>query len=69
MTKLKNKKKLSQSFFFYIYNSDRGRASQQEWEQRILLLSNDIMSETLLGIRLDGEAFLGWRFEVLKKTQ
>lgn len=47
----------------------KGTATQEEWEERILLLSSDIMSETLLGIRLDGEAFLNWRFEVLKKTK
>ncbi|XP_031561847.1 9-divinyl ether synthase-like isoform X2 [Actinia tenebrosa] len=51
------------------FKEGKGTATQEEWEERILLLSSDIMSETLLGIRLDGEAFLNWRFEVLKKTK
>ncbi|XP_001636360.2 9-divinyl ether synthase [Nematostella vectensis] len=51
------------------FREGKGMSSQEEWEDRILLLASDIMSETLLGIRLDGDAFLNWRFSVLKPTK
>ena len=46
-----------------------GCPSQEEWEERILHLSMDILSETLLDIRLSGHSFLAWRLEVLKKPK
>lgn len=46
-----------------------GSPSQEEWEERILHLSMDVLSETMLGIRLSGHSFLQWRFEVLKEEK
>ena len=47
----------------------QGSPSQEEWEERILHLSMDVLSETMLGIRLSGHSFLQWRFEVLKEEK
>ena len=47
----------------------QGSPSQEEWEERILHLSMDILSECMLGIRLSGHSFIQWRFEVLKEER
>ena len=47
----------------------QGSPSQEEWEERILHLSMDVLSETVLGIRLSGHSFIQWRFEVLKEEK
>lgn len=47
----------------------QGNLSQEEWEERILHLAMDVLSETMLGIRLSGHSFLQWRFEVLKEER
>lgn len=47
----------------------QGSPSQEEWEERILHLSMDVLSECMLGIRLSGHSFLQWRFEVLKEEK
>ena len=49
--------------------SGMGNPSQEEWEERILHLSMDVLSESMLGIRLSGHSFLQWRFEVLKEEK
>lgn len=46
-----------------------GNPSQEEWELRILHLAMDVLSESMLGIRLSGHSFLQWRFEVLKEEK
>lgn len=48
------------------FKEGQGSPSQEEWEERILHLSMDILSECMLGIRLSGHSFIQWRFEVLK---
>lgn len=51
------------------FKEGMGSLSQEEWEERILHLSMDVLSETMLGIRLSGHSFLQWRFEVLKEEK
>lgn len=46
-----------------------GAPSQEEWEERILHLAMDVISESMLGIRLSGHSFIQWRFEVLKEEK
>jgi len=53
----------------YFVVTGQGSPSQEEWEERILHLSMDVLSETMLGIRLSGNSFLQWRFEVLKEEK
>ena len=53
----------------YFFVTGMGSPSQEEWEERILHLSMDVLSETMLGIRLSGHSFLQWRFEVLKEEK
>lgn len=53
----------------YFVVTGQGSPSQEEWEERILHLSMDVLSETMLGIRLSGHSFLQWRFEVLKEEK
>lgn len=47
----------------------QGNPSQELWEERILHLAMDVLSESMLGIRLSGHSFLQWRFEVLKEEK
>ena len=56
-------------FSQYFVFAGMGNPSQEEWEERILHLSMDVLSETMLGIRLSGNSFLQWRFEVLKEEK
>lgn len=51
------------------FKEGQGSPSQEEWEERILHLSMDILSECMLGIRLSGHSFIQWRFEVLKEDR
>lgn len=51
------------------FKEGMGNPSQEEWEERILHLSMDVLSESMLGIRLSGHSFLQWRFEVLKEEK
>lgn len=56
-------------FSQYFVVTGQGSPSQEEWEERILHLAMDVLSETMLGIRLSGHSFLQWRFEVLKEEK
>lgn len=51
------------------FKEGMGNPSQEEWELRILHLAMDVLSESMLGIRLSGHSFLQWRFEVLKEEK
>ncbi|XP_068695850.1 uncharacterized protein [Montipora foliosa] len=51
------------------FKEGEGCPSQEEWEQRILHLAMDVLSECMLGIRLSGHSFIQWRFEVLKEER
>ncbi|KAJ7339348.1 hypothetical protein OS493_005742 [Desmophyllum pertusum] len=51
------------------FKEGMGNPSQEEWEERILHLAMDVLSESMLGIRLSGHSFIQWRFEVLKEEK
>jgi len=51
------------------FKEGMGAPSQEEWEERILHLAMDVISESMLGIRLSGHSFIQWRFEVLKEEK
>ena len=69
-TEVQNQRnRLSKYSQYCIVYLGQGVPSQEEWEERILHLSMDILSECMLGIRLSGHSFIQWRFEVLKEDR